>query len=315
MAHMIDSLAWTGTVPWHGLGRQIPKHATVEEVIRFGGLDWKVIPRALAAFDENGNGVTVGGYKALVRSDRPDVVLATTSEGYGIVQNDEALSLAAAAVGEGSAVAEVCGALDEGRRIFVVLNCHEARINIAGETVEPYILCYTGHDGSTAVGFRFTPVRVVCQNTLSAALSGSTPHELTVRHTRNAAERVKTAATVIAKARDYFGAFNHAALSLVSRRLTMGKAEEIGAALFPTYTSKTDGKVIVPANQRKVIELFRRQPDTSDANIAGTRWGFYNAVAALVDHNIRGSKGERKMERALAGSDVKDFAMRMLLAA
>lgn len=314
MAHMIDSLTWTGAVPWHGLGRQIPKHATVEEMIRFGGLDWQVIPRPLAAFDEAGNGTTVGGFKALVRSDRPETVLSVVSEGYGIVQNDEALSLAAAAVGDGVAAAEVCGALDEGRRIFVVLNVEQAGMSVAGEQIEPYVVCYTGHDGSTAVGFRFTPVRVVCQNTLSAALGGETPHEITVRHTRNAADRVKVAATVINQARDYFGRFNHLALELVKRRLSMGDAEALSAKLFPRYKNK-DGKVLVPANQTKVIELFKRQPQTSDANISGTRWGYYNAITALVDHNLRGGKGERKMERALASSEIKDHAMHLLLAA
>jgi phage/plasmid-like protein (TIGR03299 family) len=314
MAHMIDSLAWTGAVPWHGLGREIPKHATVDEMIRFGGLDWQVVPRPLFAFGEDGNGTSVDGYKALVRSDRPETVLSVVSEGYGIVQNDEALSLAAAAVGDGVAAAEVCGALDEGRRIFVVLNVEQAGMTIAGERIEPFVVCYTGHDGSTAVGFRFTPVRVVCANTLAAALSGETPHEITVRHTRNAADRVKVAATVIGQARSYFGRFNHAALELVKRRLFLSDAEAMSAKLFPTYTGK-DGKVITPINQTKVIELFKRQPQSSDANIAGTRWGYYNAVTALVDHNMRGGKGERRMERALGGSDIKDHAMQMLLAA
>jgi hypothetical protein len=31
MSHMVDSLAWTGNVPWHGLGRKLPQHATVDE--------------------------------------------------------------------------------------------------------------------------------------------------------------------------------------------------------------------------------------------------------------------------------------------
>jgi phage/plasmid-like protein (TIGR03299 family) len=162
MAHMIDLLAWTGQTPWHGLGRELPRHASVEDMIRFGGLDWQVVPRPLVMFDGDGNGATVAGFKALTRSDRPDVTLSVVSEGYGEVQNADALSLAAAAVGESNACAEVCGALDEGRRIFVVLSMHEAGFDVLGEQVSPYIVCYAGHDGSTAVGFRFTPVRVVC---------------------------------------------------------------------------------------------------------------------------------------------------------
>lgn len=316
MSHMIDTLAWTGETPWHGLGRELPQHATVDEMIRFGGLDWNAIPKPLfAGIDEaTGAGVSVPGYKALVRDDRPDTVLSIVSEGYGVVQYREALSLAAAVVGDGNASAEVCGALDEGRRAFVVLNLAQAGFEVAGERVEPYIVCFAGHDGSTSVGFRFTPVRVVCQNTLSAALSGETPHELTIRHTRNASERVRLAAKMVEQARTYFGTFHHRALALVNQRLSLGAAEDLSAKLFPTYTNKA-GEVIVPANQTKVVELFRRQADTTDRRIAGTRWGYFNAVTALLDHNARGSQGERRMERALGGSDIRDRAMGLLLAA
>lgn len=314
MADMIDSLAWTGETPWHSKGRQLPKHATVEDMIRFGELDWQVIPRPLFQASEHGIGASIPGYKALTRSDRPDVTLSVVSEGYGIVQNADALSLAAAAVGEGNACAEVCGALDEGRRVFVVLNVDKGTMGIAGEAIEQYVVCYAGHDGSTSVGFKFTPVRVVCQNTLSAALGKETPHQITIRHTRNAAERVKLAAEMIGQARAYFGAFNHRALALVKQRLAIGAAEQIASKLFPTYKA-TDGRVLVPANQTKVVALFQGQANTTDYRIAGTKWGFYNAVTALIDHNSRGSKGERRMERVIGNSDIRDRAMEMLLAA
>jgi phage/plasmid-like protein (TIGR03299 family) len=282
-------------------------------MIRFGGLDWNVIPRPLVTFDDAGMGASVGGFKALTRSDRTDVTLSVVTESYGIVQNADALALAAAIVGEDNASAEVCGALDEGRRIFLVLSMKAAGFEVAGEAIEPYIVCFAGHDGSTSVGFRFTPVRVVCQNTMSAALGTKTSAELTIRHTRNAEARVKIAAGVVASARDYFGAFSVRALHLAKQQLRLQEAHELSARLFPAYD--TAKGPIIPANQGKLIELFSRQPDTSDRRVAGTKWGFFNAVTALVDHNARGGKGERRMERALAGSDIRDRAMDMLLAA
>lgn len=318
MAHMVDTLAWTGDVPWHGLGREVPKHATVDEMIRFGGLDWQVVPRPLfAGIDEaTGAGVSVPGFKALVRSDRPETVLSIVSESYGVVQNAEALSLAAAAVGDGNACAEVCGALDDGRRVFVVLNVERAGFDVAGEPVMPYMLAYTSHDTSLATGFRFTPTRVVCHNTLTAALGQDVPHEISIRHSRNAAERVKQAAEVIARARTYFGIFHQRAMALAAQQLRLNQAEEIAAKLFPTY--RDGDRVITPANQAKVVELFRRQPETSDRRIAGTKWGMFNAVTALLDHNAKRTGGtEGRMVRALAGSQdkVRDQAMTLLLAA
>lgn len=311
MAHLVDSLTWTGETPWHGLGRKLPKHATVEDMIRFGGLDWQVIPRPLFQADENGQGASIPGMMALTRSDRPSVTLACVSEGYGIVQNDEALALAEATVGESNASAEVCGALDEGRRIFVVLNLAEAGFDIAGERIEPYVVCYSGHDGSTSVGFKFTPVRVVCQNTLDASLNGQGA-AFTIRHTRNAAERVKRAAEAIAQARAYFGTFHQQALALVKQTLRIDEAVDIAHRLFPNYKNGK-GEVIIPANKGKLFTLFERQEYNTDRKIAGTKWGFYNAVTALVDHNTRGQG--RRMARALGTSEIKDKAMGMLLAA
>ena len=73
MAHLVDSLAWTGDVPWHGLGRKLPENVAGDEMIRFAGLDWNVIPKPLfAGLDETtGYGVSVPGFKALVSSDEP----------------------------------------------------------------------------------------------------------------------------------------------------------------------------------------------------------------------------------------------------
>lgn len=313
MSHMVDSLAWHGEVPWHGLGQRLPRRATVDEMIRFGGLDWEVIPRPLFQADDAGCGATVPGYKALTRSDRPNVTLSVVSEAYGIVQNGEALALAAAAVGSEAAVAEVGGALDEGRRVFVVLNLEAAGFDVAGERVEPYVVCYAGHDGSTSVGFRFTPVRVVCQNTLAAALGSETPHEVTIRHTRNAADRVAKAAAMIESARAYFGLFHTTALHLVKQRMDGDTAHAFAARLFPTYRA-ADGRAVVPENQRKLVHLFRYQGANGDGAVAGTRWGFFNAVTALTDHNVRGG-ARSAMARTLGGSDVRDRALAILLAA
>src|SRR2546428_6225537 len=120
MAHLVDSLAWSGQVPWHGLGTKLPENVTGEDMVRFAGLDWNVIPKPLfAGLDEaTGYGVSVPGYKALVREDRPAVTLSVVSESYGIIQNADALTLLDAAVGEGSAAYHVAGPLDEGRQVL-----------------------------------------------------------------------------------------------------------------------------------------------------------------------------------------------------
>ena len=58
MAHLVDSLAWSGQVPWHGLGTKLPENVTGEDMVRFAGLDWEpghsgvpLLADAIASFE------------------------------------------------------------------------------------------------------------------------------------------------------------------------------------------------------------------------------------------------------------------------
>jgi len=167
----------------------------------------------------------------------------------------------------------------------------------------------------------FTAVRVVCNNTLSAALADGRSPRIVIRHTRNAEERVKQATKVIATARDYFKGFSETALSLVKKHLSGEQAQAVTERLFPAV--KVDGKPTVTTGieqaRGKVLALFAKQHETTDRNIAGTAWGFFNAVSAYTDHNMRRRGGSEGRMRALimAGQaeEVKTDALRYLLAA
>lgn len=301
MSHQVDSLAYTGATPWHGIGRVLPKYATVEDMVREAGIDWEVsgfpvfCHRATPTAGQEL--VTVPGYKSLVRQDT-GTPLAIVGDEYGIVQNKDAFGIAAAAC-MGDARAEVGGALDGGRRVFILLSMNS--MEIAGDEVKPYLLCYAGHDGRTPVAVRFTPVRVVCANTMAAALSGGSLTELRIRHTSHASDRVQAAADMITAARAYFGEFHARALALVKQRLTQTQAIDITTALFRPY--KSAGKTIVPAMGQKVLQLFTRQGyAATDRHLADTRWGYFNALTAALDHNGRNTGPSARMARAVSGS-------------
>lgn len=321
MAHLIDSLSYGGAVPWHGLGRQLPANVTGDEMIRFAGLDWEVIPRPLAAEMHDGTLAPVAGHVALTRSDR-NTVLSVVSDRYGIIQNREALTLLDAAVGEGSAVYHVAGALDEGRQVFLLAEVATPghTWTVKGEEMKPYLLLATGHDATRALTCMFTAVRVVCNNTVSVALSDEVSPRLTIRHTKNAAERVKQAAHVIARARTYFRGFSERALALAAQEITTARVREITEALFPAL--KVDGRpTVTPGVEKaraKVVALFDRQGESTDRRIAGTAWGYFNAVAAYTDHNVNRRGGDDGRMRAILldgqAERIKQRALELLAA-
>ena len=67
--------------------------------------------------------------------------------------------------------------LSDGAKVCFTATLRGAETDIVpGDTVKRRIVGYLGHDGKTGCGAKFTNIRVVCQNTLTAALGESGAH-------------------------------------------------------------------------------------------------------------------------------------------
>jgi len=67
--------------------------------------------------------------------------------------------------------------LSDGAKVCFTATLRGAATDIVpGDTVKRRIVGYLGHDGKTGCGAKFTNIRVVCQNTLTAALNESGAH-------------------------------------------------------------------------------------------------------------------------------------------
>ena len=42
MAHQVETMAYAGETPWHGLGTRVSNDLSVDEMLEQSGLDWKV---------------------------------------------------------------------------------------------------------------------------------------------------------------------------------------------------------------------------------------------------------------------------------
>lgn len=296
MSHMVETLSYAGEVPWHGLGVKLADRVSASEMLRTAGLDWTVEPRPVFV-----DGNEVAGVKAIVRVPHGNVLKVLTDE-YGIVQNAEIAALAEAMSGQGVRAWEVGGSLDEGRRVFFCgkLDDHE----VAGDVIRDYLTVASSHDGSLSVTAAFSPIRVVCANTLGAFLNEAEGKpRISIRHTKSASDKVKLATKLCEQARAYFGAFNTEALTMVGRAMSVVEAVELSETLFPKYKSPDTGQIVTPELQTTCIELFKNMHACpQDRRIAGTRWGYYQALTAALDHNRRGSDKSR-LARFLTGTD------------
>lgn len=208
MAHNINFNEQTGKhsffsvnqKAWHGLGQIVSEHPTSAEAILFAGLDYRVEKRRLFTFD-TGNSfgntdtiqptIEVPSYFATVRTDN-DTVLGVVGKDYQVVQNRDAFSFFDAIVGGEGIQYETAGALGKGERIFITAKLPDY-IRVGGEDlVEKYLFLTTSHDGFGAITAAFTPVRIVCANTLNAAMHNHS-NSIKIRHTANAKERLQQA--------------------------------------------------------------------------------------------------------------------------
>lgn len=212
MAHNINFNEQTGRhsffsvqqKAWHGLGQIVEQYPTSEEAIVHAGLDYEVIKSPLFTqgrtmnIGDSGelieaNDILVPNSFATLRTDtnRP---LGVVGKDYHIVQNREAFNFFDAIVGGGDGILyETAGALGNGERIFITAKLPDyIRVGKGDDVTEKYIFLTTSHDGSGSITAAFTPIRIVCQNTLNASLRSMT-NVVRIKHTSGAKQRIENA--------------------------------------------------------------------------------------------------------------------------
>jgi phage/plasmid-like protein (TIGR03299 family) len=178
MAHMIDettgraAIAYTGVTPWHGLGQALTPGASIETWTREAGLGYDVLESpvlysSLASTELQ----SWPDRKVLHRSDT-GAPLAVVSDGYRVVQPAEIMDFFRELVELGGFQLETAGALSDGRRVWALASVADAAPVVSRDLVKPYLLLGTSYDGTMATVAKFTAIRVVCNNTITAAVGG-----------------------------------------------------------------------------------------------------------------------------------------------
>lgn len=206
MAHNLNFNEQTGKysffsvkqTAWHALGQIVQDYPTSCEAIAFAGLDYKVVKAPLFAKTEAaGLDFAVPDQYATLRTDT-NAIFGVVGKDYQIVQNADAFSFFDAIVGGGDGILyETAGAIGQGERIFITAKLPGyIRVGSGDDVTEKYIFLTTSHDGSGSITAAFTPIRIVCQNTLNAAMRNMS-NVVRIRHTANAKQRLEDAHRVM----------------------------------------------------------------------------------------------------------------------
>lgn len=327
MAHNINFNEQTGKhsffcvkeKAWHGLGQIVEQYPTSAEALKFAGLDYIVEKRKLFTYDnENQNGnpdtdiiipeIEVPNFYATLRTDN-ETVLGVVGKDYEVVQNVDAFSFFDAIVGGEGIQYETAGALGKGERIFITAKL-PGYIKVGNDDlIEQYLFLTTSHDGFGSITAAFTPVRIVCQNTLNAALRYHS-NSIKIRHTANAKDRLEQAHKVMgisnqlsAQLEQVFNSWSKVRISdnevrkliqlaMVSNKevlnnLQAGKQDDLSTCFKNICDTAFEYAMSNPSQQQKTTK--------------GTLFGAYNAVTGYFQ-NVRHYKNdELKLKSILFG--------------
>ena len=296
MAHELEMkngqarMMYAGKAPWHGLGQHVETEVTAGAAIRLADLDWKLekqpiyIEGTQKIDDIPVVGVKVPDKVAVVRPE-DNSILGVVSDRYEIIQNADCFDFMDEIIGSGQAVYHTAGSIFDGKRIFMTVKLPGDAM-VGDDKIEKYILLTTSHDGSLALNIRWTPIRVVCNNTMNAALSRTAKAGINIRHTTNYKARVSEARKVLEMTDHYYQVMEQEFNRLLDAQFTEGEMVNLTEQLFPTKVDD-NGKVKLSTNTKnrreKMVGLFHN--GIGVAPIKNTRWAAFNAVTEFVDHH------------------------------
>lgn len=286
-------------VPWHGLGKVVTEAPSIPGAIKLAGLDWNV--RELPIAFDNGASLKSGieykniqGYKSLVRSS-DDSVLSVMKSSYTVLQNQSAFEFFNPFVEAKAASLETAGSLREGKVIWVMAKLNKAPIEVGkGDEVNKFLLLSNSHDGSIAVRVGFTPVRVVCNNTLTMALENSKSQIIKLRHSKTVSERLDNVQEIVNAMDAKFEATAEQYQYLASKVINKEDFEKFVNIVFKLKPEGTErDKMRHNKMMQTITNLFENGAGAHLKSAKGTRWGAYNAVTEFLTHEYGTSQESR----------------------
>ncbi len=285
MAHNINEnkMFYYGEKPWHGIGTELDHPATAQEAIVAAGLDYEIEKRSVYTVDEAENKRIVPKFFATVRQDTKEP-LGIVGRKYSVIQNKEAFDFFDALVGEGQAIYHTAGALGKGEQIWLLAKLPQNTIVFRDDVVEKYLCLTNTHNGRSPLKVYFTPIRVVCQNTLNCSLK-NTESSVSIRHSGNIRMRVGEARRVLGLALDFYSGFDELVQGFVRKPLGASQVESyFDRVLGVDSTIQEEESTRLKKKKVNLVELFEKGAGNDRPGIRGTLWAAYNAVTEYVDH-------------------------------
>lgn len=303
--HLVQTMAYVGAEPWHGLGNKLAPNQPIELWAERAGMNWR-IEEAEVRFVAAGNR-SLGSIhafpeqKVLYRSDTK-APLSVVSARYQVVQPSEILEFYRDLTEVGGFQLETAGVLKEGRKLWALARTGQSATLKGKDEVNGYLLLATACDGTLATTAQFTSVRVVCNNTLQIALGDSASAVKVPHRSQFDAQAVKRQLGIAISSWDAFIARTKA---LAERKVSDSAAEAFLRRVLTYSTPNASDRDTLAVNERAIKavgQLYAGRGKGADlASASGTAWGLLNSVTEYVDHFRRARSDDHRRDAAWFG--------------
>jgi phage/plasmid-like protein (TIGR03299 family) len=304
-------MAFVGETPWHKLGQELEEGASIEQWQVAAGMDWS-IERSPVRFNAQGNDQIYSGQSVLYRSD-DNTPLSVVSNRYKPVQPKEVLEFFRDLVAENGFKIHTAGTLMGGKRMWALAETGKFGEVCKGDGIGGFLLLSTSCDKTLATTARFTTVRVVCNNTLTAAVNRDV-NQVSFSHIQQF-DHVAVKAQ-LGNAVESFGSFMEMAKHLQKAKLSAEEAKDFVSFLVATSVQLADEEYDVTTNRayKKILALFNEEAKGIEL-VGHTKWGMVNAVTEYYDHFNPTRSDDARLNSAWfgAGERAKNQALDLLL--
>ena len=300
MAHLVETMAYAGEVPWHGLGVPVSNDLTPVQMQEKAGLDWQV--REVESFIEFDGKRMPTGQKSLVR-ETDGKILTNVGENWNPVQNDKAFEFFHEFVLSGDMEMHTAGSLKGGQMVWALAKVKESFDLFGGDKVESYLLFSNPHLYGKSIDIRFTPIRVVCNNTLSLSLEQQAERSIKVGHrVQFNSDEVKKALGI---ASDKLKTYKEMAQFLGSKRYNIDSLIEYYNTVYPrTADKRVQNKSLsmetLSKNALSCYDALDKQPGAKYAE--GSWWQAFNSVTYVTDH-LQGRNSDNRLYSSWFGGN------------
>lgn len=323
--------------PWHGIGHVLNDAPdNIETAIKLAGLDWQVLKEPLVTRD----GAREVPAQAFVRSDNGHVLGVVGMRTFPL-QNDKAFEFFQPFLSAGEAQLETAGSLGEGERVWVMAKIQKPNSEIApGDEVAKYVLLSNSHDGTLAVRVGFTPVRVVCANTLAMAHADKASKIIRIKHSQKVVQNVENIRDTMNLANEEFEATAEQYRLLARKQINQADLRKYVKTVFhmeedegkmKTRTKNILDEIVSRHNERTALvselleanAMHQQEREVLAKNLLeqivgnfeagkgaditatrGTFWTAYNAVTEYLNHE-RGHNQDTRLNSLWFGDSAK----------